>query len=150
MIEVRIGSGDAPSDARGFFDSMIVLVFLLCRPPSSVSLTIDSDTFSILDMGLNILLVNDDGPIDPTSPHVFPLYQTLLARGHSVTVCLPSSQKSWGSMAFTVKGEIAVWWYYPRNDGSGGRWVADEKERGVREGEAAEWVLVDGVSTDLR
>lgn len=95
---------------------------------------------------LRILLVNDDGPPAPHSPHIFGLYQTLIARGHSVTVVIPSSQKSWGAMAFNVSGQIGVWWYYPRRDDNGkGEWCT--APRPLKEGEEAEWVLVDGSPT---
>lgn len=97
---------------------------------------------------LRILLVNDDGPPSyPSSPHVLPFYRALVARGHKVSVVLPSSQKSWGSMAFSVAGQVGVWWYYPpRDEEDEGVWERERRAEGQRGEE--EFVLLDGVSTE--
>ncbi|CAO1637722.1 unnamed protein product [Parajaminaea phylloscopi] len=99
---------------------------------------------------LRILLVNDDGPPAGNSPHILGLYKTLVARGHDVSVVIPCSQRSWGAMAFSISGEAGVWWYYPREGDHldpdvASRWEAEP--RPLREGEIAEWVLVDGSPT---
>lgn len=92
---------------------------------------------------LNILLVNDDGCPGPASPHILSFYRTLVNRGHHVSVVLPSHQKSWGAMAFSVKGSIGLWYYYPEQDGEGaGKWETERRPGGAKE----EWVLIDGVS----
>lgn len=106
---------------------------------------------------LRILLVNDDGPPSASSPHVLGFYRELRARGHDVSVVLPSSQKSWGAMAFSIAGEVGVWWYYPKKTQAVG---APSEEQGVWEssprsadseaGEDARWVLIDGVSMARR
>ncbi|CAO1614162.1 unnamed protein product [Sympodiomycopsis kandeliae] len=96
---------------------------------------------------LRILLVNDDGPPGPSSPHIFGLYKTLISRGHSVTVVIPSSQKSWGAMAFSISGNLGVWWYYPLSDSDGRKGEWSTQRRALKDGEEAEWVLVDGSPT---
>lgn len=102
---------------------------------------------------MRVLLVNDDGPPAPHSPHILGLYEHLKNQlGWDVTVVLPSSQKSWGSMAFSLYPPCSKWYYYPiKGDYSG------EKAKGYRnwspvprplkEDEIAEWILVDGSPT---
>lgn len=102
---------------------------------------------------MRVLLVNDDGPPAPHSPHILGLYERLRkVAGWEVSVVLPSSQKSWGSMAFTLHPPCSAWYYYPlagNHDGSHPDtslcWSASR--RPVRDGELGEWVLVDGSPT---
>ncbi|PWN93085.1 sure-like protein [Acaromyces ingoldii] len=102
-----------------------------------------------------VLLVNDDGPPAPSSPHILGLYTHLRARlGWDVSVVLPSSQKSWGSMAFAIAHPVSLWYYYPlaNNDRgadarTAGSWSATRRPVRPDEGEVAEWVLLDGSPT---
>ncbi|KAE8258420.1 hypothetical protein A4X13_0g1702 [Tilletia indica] len=101
-----------------------------------------------------VLLVNDDGPPSFSSPHVLPLYNALIALGWDVTVVLPSGQRSWGSMAFTIRGNLPVWYYYPlqsNNDGShnddANCWSTTRRDIQSDNGEVGEWVLIDGSPT---
>ncbi|CAD6889182.1 unnamed protein product [Tilletia controversa] len=101
-----------------------------------------------------VLLVNDDGPPSSSSPHVLPLYNALVALGWDVTVVLPSGQRSWGSMAFTIRGNLPVWYYYPlRNNDDGSHhddaacWSTERRQVRTQHGELGEWVLIDGSPT---
>ncbi|KAK0550162.1 hypothetical protein OC846_003787 [Tilletia horrida] len=101
-----------------------------------------------------VLLVNDDGPPSSTSPHILPLYTALRALGWDVTVVIPSGQRSWGSMAFSIKGNLPVWYYYPiqnNNDGShpdtASSWSSSRRPIDHAKGEIAEWIALDGSPT---
>ncbi|KAK0534290.1 hypothetical protein OC834_001441 [Tilletia horrida] len=101
-----------------------------------------------------VLLVNDDGPPSSTSPHVLPLYEAFRALGWDVTVVLPSGQRSWGSMAFSIKGNLPVWYYYPLARNHHGAhpdtatsWSAERRQVQHERGEIGEWVLIDGSPT---
>jgi len=102
-----------------------------------------------------VLLVNDDGPPHFSSPHILPLYTALVNQaGWDVTVVLPSGQRSWGSMAFTIRGHLPVWYYYPlRNNHTGSAegtaecWSSTRRPINRERGEVAEWVLIDGSPT---
>ncbi|PWZ03439.1 sure-like protein [Testicularia cyperi] len=101
-----------------------------------------------------VLLVNDDGPPSKYSPHVLGLYQELTAIGWDVTVVLPSFQKSWGSMQFSLQGPVSYWYYYPIQGNSDGShpetqqsWSATRRPINKQRGEVAEWVLIDGSPT---
>lgn len=65
-----------------------------------------------------------------------------------MSVVLPSHQKSWGAMAFSIAGEVGVWWWYPdgkdEDFGYGGTW--ETQRRQGDEGDEG-WVLIDGVSS---
>lgn len=101
---------------------------------------------------MRVLLVNDDGPPGISSPHVLGLWETMRSQmGWNVSVVLPSSQKSWGSMAFTIQTPISIWYYYPlqgnydgQMESTSGSWSSTR--RPLQENEVGEWVLLDGVS----
>lgn len=101
-----------------------------------------------------VLLVNDDGPPSPSSPHVLGLWEELTALGWDVSVVLPSFQKSWGSMQFSLQGPVAYWYYYPLKDNFDGKhpgtpesWSATRRPINRERGEIAEWILIDGSPT---
>ncbi|EST07112.1 Survival protein SurE-like phosphatase/nucleotidase [Kalmanozyma brasiliensis GHG001] len=101
-----------------------------------------------------VLLVNDDGPPSTSSPHVLGLYSELTALGWDVSVVLPSFQKSWGSMQFSLQGPVAYWYYYPLADNFDGKhagtaesWSATRRPINRERGEIAEWILIDGSPT---
>ncbi|CCF49730.1 hypothetical protein NDA11_001206 [Ustilago hordei] len=101
-----------------------------------------------------VLMVNDDGPPSSSSPHILGLYEELTALGWDVSVVLPSFQKSWGSMQFSLQGPVAYWYYYPLKDNFDGKhpgtaesWSATRRPINRERGEIAEWVLIDGSPT---
>ncbi|KAJ7169877.1 survival protein sure-like phosphatase/nucleotidase [Mycena filopes] len=93
---------------------------------------------------VRVLLTNDDGPPNSTvSPYVFAFYQHLSALGWDVKVVLPSSQKSWIGKAFHITEVTKGRYFYPtKPDGLTGE--ISETSRPLKEGEVAEWILLDG------
>lgn len=103
---------------------------------------------------VKVLLVNDDGPPSSSSPHVLGLFEELTALGWDVSVVLPSFQKSWGSMQFSLQGPVAYWYYYPLKDNFDGKhagtaesWSPTRRPINHERGEIAEWILIDGSPT---
>ncbi|KAA1471470.1 sure-like protein [Dentipellis sp. KUC8613] len=92
---------------------------------------------------LRVLLTNDDGPPGPDSPYIYGLYKHLVnVLGWDVKVVIPSTQKSWIGKAYHIKDTIRGKYYYPRDpDGLG---EITEASRPLKEGEIAEWILLDG------
>ncbi|KAK0506101.1 survival protein sure-like phosphatase/nucleotidase [Armillaria luteobubalina] len=91
-----------------------------------------------------VLLTNDDGPPNlRDSPYVFGLYQHLTQiLGWNVKVVLPSSQKSWIGKAYHIKEVTKGTYFYPKApDGTGEVAVSS---RPLKDGEIAEWILLDG------
>lgn len=111
-------------------------------------------THNMTNARLKVLLVNDDGPPSTSSPHVLGLYEELCALGWEVSVVLPSFQKSWGSMQFSLQGPVAYWYYYPikgnfdgKHRGTPQSWSATRRPINRERGEIAEWILIDGSPT---
>lgn len=90
-----------------------------------------------------MLLTNDDGPPGPGSPYIYGLYRHLTTDlGWDVKVVLPSSQKSWIGKAYHITEVVKGRYYYPQEpDGKGD---ISHVSRSLREGETAEWILLDG------
>ncbi|OSD03454.1 sure-like protein [Trametes coccinea BRFM310] len=90
-----------------------------------------------------VLLTNDDGPPGHESPYIYGLYRHLTQDlGWDVKVVIPSSQKSWIGKAYQIKDIITGRYYYPMEpDGTG---EVSEESRPLKEGELAEWILLDG------
>ncbi|KAF9453796.1 sure-like protein [Macrolepiota fuliginosa MF-IS2] len=90
-----------------------------------------------------VLLTNDDGPPNSKeSPYVLGLYRYLTEQlGWNVKVVLPSSQKSWIGKAYHIKEITKGSYFYPREDGQGD---ITDTSRPTKDGELAEWVLLDG------
>ncbi|TKA82365.1 hypothetical protein B0A49_00106 [Cryomyces minteri] len=64
---------------------------------------------------MHILVTNDDGPPSPaSSPYVLTLVRTLQAAGHTVSVVLPHTQRSWIGKAHIVGQAIKPTYYRPR------------------------------------
>ncbi|QSZ30389.1 hypothetical protein DSL72_004912 [Monilinia vaccinii-corymbosi] len=90
---------------------------------------------------MHILVVNDDGPpSNKSSPYVHSLVQTLQAAGHTVSVVLPHTQRSWIGKAHMVGQTVKPTYFRPgtlhEDDGTThARPSSDNIE---------EWVLVDG------
>ena len=63
---------------------------------------------------MHILVVNDDGPPSPhSSPYVHSLVRELQARGHTVSVCLPHTQRSWIGKAHMIGQTVKPTYYRP-------------------------------------
>ncbi|CAO2652008.1 Nn.00g002910.m01.CDS01 [Neocucurbitaria sp. VM-36] len=63
---------------------------------------------------MHILITNDDGPpSDQSSPYVHSLVSTLQAAGHTVSVVLPHTQRSWIGKAHLVGKSIKPTYYRP-------------------------------------
>ncbi|KAK4141115.1 uncharacterized protein C8A04DRAFT_39347 [Dichotomopilus funicola] len=63
---------------------------------------------------MHILVVNDDGPPSPTSsPYVHSLVRELQAHGHTVSVCLPHTQRSWIGKAHMIGQTVKPLYYRP-------------------------------------
>ncbi|KAG7450494.1 sure-like protein [Guyanagaster necrorhizus] len=91
-----------------------------------------------------VLLTNDDGPPNAReSPYVFGLYQHLTQTlGWNVKVVLPSSQKSWIGKAYHINEVTKGTYFYPKAlDGAG---EVSVTSRPLKDGEIAEWILLDG------
>jgi 5'/3'-nucleotidase SurE len=58
-------------------------------------------------------VTNDDGPTSSHSPFIAPFVQKLEEAGHSVTVVIPDSQKSWIGKGFEISREIGMKYYDP-------------------------------------
>jgi tubulin--tyrosine ligase len=63
---------------------------------------------------MHILVTNDDGPPSTqASPYVLPFVQTLEAAGHTVSVIVPHTQRSWIGKAHIVGQDVQATQYYP-------------------------------------
>ncbi|KAF8642296.1 hypothetical protein AX16_009566 [Volvariella volvacea WC 439] len=91
-----------------------------------------------------VLLTNDDGPPDPKeSPYILGLYLYLTRQlGWDVKVVIPSAQKSWIGKAYHIKETVTGRYYYPREDGQ--QVETSDSPRPFKDGELAEWILLDG------
>ncbi|KAI9508756.1 sure-like protein [Russula earlei] len=90
-----------------------------------------------------VVLTNDDGPPGTESPYIFGFYKYLTRTlGWNVRVVIPNSQKSWIGKAYQIKDIIQGHFYYPRDpDGMG---EISDTSRALKEGEIAEWILLNG------
>ncbi|CZR60984.1 related to pig tubulin-tyrosine ligase [Phialocephala subalpina] len=89
---------------------------------------------------MHILVVNDDGPpSNQSSPYVHSLVQNLQAAGHTVSVVLPHTQRSWIGKAHIIGQTVKPTYFRPgtihKDDGTTHSRPSDQGE---------EWVLVDG------
>ncbi|KAF7347813.1 Sure-like protein [Mycena venus] len=100
---------------------------------------------------MKVLLTNDDGPPNSAaSPYIFAFHNHLTALGWDVKVVLPSSQKSWIGKAFHITEITKGRYFYPTGpvsninipDGLTGE--TSETSRPLKDGEVAEWILLDG------
>ncbi|KAK4989114.1 hypothetical protein LTR50_003449 [Elasticomyces elasticus] len=75
---------------------------------------------------MHLLVTNDDGPpSSQSSPYVLPFVRTLESAGHTVSVCLPHTQRSWIGKAHIVGQDVQATYYWPEDDNShsGKPWV---------------------------
>ncbi|CAJ2505045.1 Uu.00g124390.m01.CDS01 [Anthostomella pinea] len=100
---------------------------------------------------MHILVINDDGPPSPkTSPYVHSLVRALQQAGHTVSVCLPHTQRSWIGKAHMIGQTVKPLYYRapetfdPREKTApatqGTTHARPSRGKDVQE----EWILVDG------
>jgi len=97
---------------------------------------------------MHILVTNDDGPPGPASPYVHSLVRALQKAGHTVSVCLPDTQRSWIGKAHMIGRTVKPLYYRPPvtyntlDDTTPQGTTHPRPSRGSDTVE--EWVLVDG------
>ncbi|KAI9796204.1 MAG: hypothetical protein M1833_006455 [Piccolia ochrophora] len=92
---------------------------------------------------MHILLVNDDGPpSNQSSPYVHSLVSTLQSAGHTVSIVLPHTQRSWIGKAHIVGSTVKPTYFRPgtlhNDDGT----THSRPLPASSDGE--EWILIDG------
>ncbi|KAI0434239.1 survival protein sure-like phosphatase/nucleotidase [Xylaria sp. FL1042] len=97
---------------------------------------------------MHILVTNDDGPPGPASPYVHSLVRALQKAGHTVSVCLPDTQRSWIGKAHMIGRTVKPIYYRPppTYDPQDDTTPQGTTHRLPSRGRDAveEWVLVDG------
>ncbi|KAK0742467.1 survival protein sure-like phosphatase/nucleotidase [Apiosordaria backusii] len=104
---------------------------------------------------MHILVTNDDGPPSPhSSPYVHSLVRALQDYGHTVSVCLPHTQRSWIGKAHMIGQTVKPLYYRPPPLSSPAAGLVHEDERNDSHGTThtrpstipgtEEWILVDG------
>lgn len=104
---------------------------------------------------MHILVVNDDGPpSSQSSPYVHTLVRALQNAGHTVSVCLPHTQRSWIGKAHLIGQTVRPTYYRPPPPPANPAGLVFDKETPESEGSThkrptttageEEWVLVDG------
>ncbi|KAJ9618882.1 hypothetical protein H2203_008698 [Taxawa tesnikishii (nom. ined.)] len=87
---------------------------------------------------MHILVTNDDGPpSEQSSPYVLPFVRTLEAAGHTVSVILPHTQRSWIGKAHIVGQDVSAHYYFPDKTHPAGPSSSPETE------DKLPWVLVN-------
>ncbi|KAI1411135.1 sure-like protein [Hypoxylon sp. FL1857] len=99
---------------------------------------------------MHILVTNDDGPPSPTSsPYVHSLVRELQKRGHTVSVCLPHTQRSWIGKAHMIGQTVKPLYYRPSATFDPSPSAASQAQgttytRPSKNSQDEEWILVDG------
>ncbi|KAJ0119438.1 nucleotidase SurE [Diaporthe amygdali] len=100
---------------------------------------------------MHILVINDDGPPSThSSPYVHSLVRELQAAGHTVSVCLPHTQRSWIGKAHMIGQTLKPTYYRPPPASSPPAGLGPEDDIGTthskpsKADDVEEWVLVDG------
>ncbi|KAI1769378.1 sure-like protein [Hypoxylon sp. FL1150] len=99
---------------------------------------------------MHILVTNDDGPPSPTSsPYVHSLVRELQKRGHTVSVCLPHTQRSWIGKAHIIGQTVKPLYYRPSptfdpTPGAAAKSQGRTYTRPSKDAQEEEWILVDG------
>ncbi|KKA29213.1 hypothetical protein TD95_000959 [Thielaviopsis punctulata] len=96
---------------------------------------------------MHILVTNDDGPPSPhSSPYVHTLIRQLKAAGHTVSVVLPHTQRSWIGKAHMIGQTVKPLYYRPGPSSHGDGPDAQGSVRRMPSAAPAEeeWILVDG------
>ncbi|KAI1373568.1 sure-like protein [Hypoxylon crocopeplum] len=99
---------------------------------------------------MHILVTNDDGPPSPTSsPYVHSLVRELQKSGHTVSVCLPHTQRSWIGKAHIIGQTVKPLYYRPSETFDPSPSAASQAQgstytRPGKNSKEEEWILVDG------
>lgn len=94
---------------------------------------------------MHILVTNDDGPPSPqSSPYVHCLVKNLQDAGHTVSVCLPDTQRSWIGKAHMIGQTLRPLYYRPSVELHGEDAQGTTHKRPSPSGDVEEWILVDG------
>lgn len=92
---------------------------------------------------MHILVTNDDGPPSPqSSPYVHCLVKHLQSAGHTVSVCLPHTQRSWIGKAHMIGQTLKPLYYRPSTGGV--HEATGTTHTRPSDGSEEEWVLIDG------
>ncbi|OTB03629.1 hypothetical protein M426DRAFT_60136 [Hypoxylon sp. CI-4A] len=99
---------------------------------------------------MHILVTNDDGPPSPTSsPYVHSLVRELQKKGHTISVCLPHTQRSWIGKAHMIGQTVKPLYYHPSETFDPSPSAASQAQgttytRPSKNSKDEEWILVDG------
>ncbi|KAH7151848.1 survival protein sure-like phosphatase/nucleotidase [Dactylonectria estremocensis] len=94
---------------------------------------------------MHILVTNDDGPPSPhSSPYVHCLIKKLQEAGHTVSVCLPHTQRSWIGKAHMIGQTLKPLYYRPAINSHGEDSEGTTHSRPSPSGDVEEWILIDG------
>ncbi|KAH8666338.1 survival protein sure-like phosphatase/nucleotidase [Xylariales sp. PMI_506] len=98
---------------------------------------------------MHVLVTNDDGPPSPTSsPYVHSLVRALQKAGHNVSVCLPSTQRSWIGKAHIIGQTVKPTYYRPPQvfdpNPSASTHQGTVHTRPSKSENVEEWILADG------
>ena len=94
---------------------------------------------------MHILLTNDDGPPSPhSSPYIRCLAASLQKAGHTVSVCLPHTQRSWIGKAHMIGQTVKPVYYRPSEAIYGEEAQGTTHFKPSPDGTVEEWILVDG------
>ncbi|KAI7214889.1 sure-like protein [Hortaea werneckii] len=93
---------------------------------------------------MHILVTNDDGPPSAeSSPYVLPFVRTLESAGHTVSVVLPDSQRSWIGKAHMVGQDVQATHYWPPQETPETHSAASSSAAAVPDEGKTPWVLVN-------
>ncbi|KAK0267885.1 hypothetical protein LTR91_002208 [Friedmanniomyces endolithicus] len=103
---------------------------------------------------MHILVTNDDGPPSTAaSPYILPFVRALERAGHTVSVIIPDSQRSWIGKAHLVGQDVVATAYWPpptnpdvhspSNQTSNGRDGSGGEAESGDEGKGKPWILVN-------
>ncbi|KAL7928531.1 survival protein sure-like phosphatase/nucleotidase [Trichoderma chlorosporum] len=94
---------------------------------------------------MHILVSNDDGPPSPhSSPYVHSFVRHLQRAGHTVSVCVPHTQRSWIGKAHLIGQTLKPVYYRPSANSHGEDAEGTTHPRPSPSGDVEEWVLIDG------
>lgn len=94
---------------------------------------------------MHILVTNDDGPPSAqASPYVHSLVQHLQKAGHTVSVCLPHTQRSWIGKAHIIGQTLKPFYYQPSDTPHGEADDGKTHTRPSSDPNVEEWILIDG------
>ncbi|KAI7544688.1 sure-like protein [Hortaea werneckii] len=93
---------------------------------------------------MHILVTNDDGPPSAeSSPYVLPFVRTLESAGHTVSVVLPDSQRSWIGKAHMVGQDVQATHYWPPQETPETHSAVSSSAAAAPDEEKTPWVLVN-------